>query len=323
MPDRQILTQISPRAWEHPADRAALNTLRSLPGFDEVLRKALSILGEKGIRQIFLANAVKVGPTQRPALDAMYAEVLATLDAPMRYELYVSQNYEANAYCVGFDKPFIVVNSQMIEILEPEERRAVLAHEMGHAMSGHAVYTTLAMLFVLVGTRFLPWLAGIALLPIELALLEWYRKAEFSADRAALLGSQDPRASMSLFLKLAGGLRYDDQIDLDAFLVQAAEYEEQGDIADHVWKILNTALRTHPFATVRAAELQRWIRGGDYDRILRGEYVRRTEEPRPLGEDFAEAGDYYRRQARSAMDTVNDVLARARDAFNERRARRE
>ena len=46
MPDRQTLTQISPRAWEHPADRAALNTLRSLPGFDEVLRKVLSVLGE-------------------------------------------------------------------------------------------------------------------------------------------------------------------------------------------------------------------------------------------------------------------------------------
>ena len=57
MPDRQILTQISPRAWEHPADRAALNPLRSLPGFDEVLRKALSVLGEKGIRQIVLANS--------------------------------------------------------------------------------------------------------------------------------------------------------------------------------------------------------------------------------------------------------------------------
>ncbi|NUQ21944.1 MAG: M48 family metallopeptidase [Gemmatimonadaceae bacterium] len=323
MPDRQTLTQISPRAWEHPADRAALNTLRSLPGFDEVLRKALSVLGERGIRQLFLANAVKVGPTQRPALDAMYAEVLATLDAPMRYELYVAQHYEANAFCIGFDKPFIVVNSQMIELLEPEERRAVLAHEVGHAMSGHATYTTLALLFLLVGTRFLPWLAGIAILPVELALFEWYRKAEFSADRAALLGSQDPRAAMSLFLKLAGGLRYDDQIDHDAFLVQAAEYETQGDITDNVWKILNTAFRTHPFATVRAAELQRWIASGEYDRILRGEYMRRGQEPRPLGDDYADAGDYYRRQAKSAVDAVNDVINRAREAFNDRRTRGE
>ena len=133
----------------------------------------------------------------------------------------------------------------------------------------------------------------------------------------------DLETPLSLYLKLAGGHRYDDQTDLDAFLVQASEYEEQGDIADHVWKILNTAFRTHPFATVRAAELQRWIMAGGYDRIVRGEYQRRTEEPRPLGDDYAEAGDYYRRQAKDAMETVTDVLTRARDAFNERRARRE
>ena len=33
---RTVLTQISTRAWEHPADRAALNAMRSIPGFDEV-----------------------------------------------------------------------------------------------------------------------------------------------------------------------------------------------------------------------------------------------------------------------------------------------
>ena len=45
----QTLTQISSRAWEHPADRAALNTLRAIPGFDEVVRKVASFFGERGI----------------------------------------------------------------------------------------------------------------------------------------------------------------------------------------------------------------------------------------------------------------------------------
>ena len=46
---RQRLTQISSVAWEHPADRAALNTLRALPGFDEVVRKVAGAIGERGI----------------------------------------------------------------------------------------------------------------------------------------------------------------------------------------------------------------------------------------------------------------------------------
>ena len=33
---RRILTDISPRSWEHPADRAALQALRKNPVFDEV-----------------------------------------------------------------------------------------------------------------------------------------------------------------------------------------------------------------------------------------------------------------------------------------------
>ena len=84
------LTAISSRAWEHPADRAALQALRSLPGFDEAVRRAMGFLGERGVRQLFLGNAVRVGPQQRPKLDALYSEVLETLDAPERWELYAA-----------------------------------------------------------------------------------------------------------------------------------------------------------------------------------------------------------------------------------------
>jgi len=36
-----------------------------------------------------------------------------------------------------------------------------------------------------------------------------------------------------------------------------------------VYKILHTLALSHPMHTVRAAELQGWVAGGDYDRILR------------------------------------------------------
>ena len=98
------LTDISSSAWEHAADRAALNSLRALPGFDEVVRKVAGFFGEKGVRQLFLANAVRVGPTQRPQLYALYQEVLETMDWPEQPQLYVSQTPLVNAAAVGFDK---------------------------------------------------------------------------------------------------------------------------------------------------------------------------------------------------------------------------
>jgi Zn-dependent protease with chaperone function len=316
------LTQVSSVSWEHPADRAALNSLRKIPGFDEVIRKIASVFGEQGVRNLFLGDAVLVGPTQRPALYALYQEVLAALDWPNSGQpapqLYVTQTPIANAGAVGFGNPFIVISSGALELLEPEEQRFVIAHEVGHIMTGHTTYRTIAMIVLFFGLSALPLLASIALLPFQLALLEWYRKSELSADRAGMLGTQDPRASMMSFLKLAGGRTIGDSIDLDAYLVQAAEYDVGGTTWDNVLKALNTALREHPFHTVRVAELQRWQQSGAYDRIVAGDYIRRgSEQERPLREDMREAGDYYAQQAKAAAQTVTDVIGRATDAFKD------
>jgi hypothetical protein len=328
MPDRRALTQISSTAWEHPADRAALNTLRALPGFDEVVRKIAGFFGERGIRYLFLANAVRVGPRQRPQLDALYTEVLETLDWPggtdprvdrtRRPQLYVTQTPFLNAGAVGFDEPFIIINSGTLSTLDREEQRFILAHEVGHIMSGHVTYRTIAVILLTLGIRNLPFLAGMAILPFQLALLEWYRKAELSSDRAGLLGVQDNSIAMRTFLKMAGGSGSDDEIDLDEFLSQAAEYETGGNAWDSVLKAINTAFRDHPFNTVRAAELQRWVASGEYARIVDGDYPRRDGTGRrPLSDDYVDAAGYYGREVRDAFTTINDSLGRAADAFNQ------
>lgn len=319
MADRKTLTDIASPAWEHPADRAALNTLRAIPGFDEIVRKVAAFFGERGLRQLFLANAVRVGPTQRPQLDALLTEVLATLDWTERPQLYVTQSPVLNATAVGFDKPFIVVNSAALEHLDANELRVILAHEVGHIMSGHVLYRTIAMIIMYVGLGGLPFLAAAVLFPFQLALLEWYRKSELSSDRAALLGVQDQRAVMMTFLKLAGGRDYGDTIDLDDFIKQAKEYETQGDVWDRVWQVINTVFRDHPFNTVRAGELQRWIDAGAYDKILAGEYVTRADQraKADVAGDAAEAAGYYSEQAKAAVDRIGDILGRARDAFDD------
>ena len=81
---RKILTQIAPVAWEHPADRAALQSLRSVPGFDEVLKKIYGFLGERGVRLLFQADAVRVGPTQFPKLHQLFTDVV-TLTFKLKY----------------------------------------------------------------------------------------------------------------------------------------------------------------------------------------------------------------------------------------------
>jgi len=315
---RVPLIQISSRSWEHPADRAALNTLRAIPGFDEVVRKVAGFFGERGIRQLFLGDAVKVTSGQRPKLNVMWTEVLETLDWAERPELYVTQTPVVNAMAVGFDKPFVVVNSGMLETLSEEEVRSVLGHELGHIMSGHPTYTTIAIILLYFGVTNLPFLAAAAIFPFQLALLEWYRKSEFSADRAGLLAVQDLNIVMSTEMKLAGGKEYGDQLRVEEFIRQAEQYETGGDAWDTVLKILNTVMRTHPMHTVRAAELLRWHREGGYDKILAGDYLRRgqNDPEHPLKEDYADAAGYYGQKTRETMDQFKDSFNRARDAVN-------
>jgi len=315
---RKILTQIAPVSWEHPADRAALQTLRSVPGFDEVVKKIVGFFGERGIRLLFQANAVRVGPTQFPRLNALYTDVLTSMDWSTRPELFVSQTPFVNAGAYGMERPFIVINSGALKLLDDDETRTLLGHELGHVMSGHALYHTILVLIVFVGMNFLPFLAGMVLAPIEFALLEWYRKSELSSDRAGLLASQDPTASMRMFLKMAGG-GDTAQMDLNTFLLQAKEYEESGGALDRVFKILNTLPQSHPFNTLRAAELQRWMEGGAYDRIVRGEYTKRgpEAEQRPIDKDIDEAREHYMKEAKAVVDDVVDSAKRAAQAFSD------
>ena len=322
---RKAFPQISAVSWEHAADRAALQTLRSVPGVDDVIRKVLSLLGgERGIRLLFQGNAVRAGATQFPRLFSMHTEVTGTFDWPVVPELYVSQTPFFNAGAYGIDAPFIVVHSAAIELLDDDELRVLLAHEMGHVISGHGLYHTIAAILAMMSLGALPALVGLAVLPIRLAFLEWSRKSELSADRAGLLGGQDILVAQRLDMKMAGGGRgasFEGQLDVEAFMRQAHEYANSSEGLDVVYKLLSTLALTHPMHTVRAAELQKWVASGEYDRILRGEYTRRgsgTKE-RPVKDDLAAAGSYYAGEARELATQMADVARRAaasaRDAF--------
>src|SRR5215210_1053083 len=322
---RKTFPQISAVSWEHPADRAALQTLRSVPGGDDVIRRVLALLGgERGIRLLFHATAVRAGATHFPRLLSMHTAVTATFDWPALPELYVSQTPFFNAGAYGIDSPFIVVHSAAIELLDDDELRVLLAHEMGHVISGHGLYHTIAAILAMMSLGALPALAGLAVLPIRLAFLEWSRKSELSADRAGLLGGQDILVAQRLDMKMAGGGRgsaFEGQLDVEAFMRQAHEYANSSEGLDVVYKLLSTLALTHPMHTVRAAELQKWVASGDYERILRGEYTRRGSETkeRPVRDDLAAAGSYYAGEARELATHMADVAKRAaasaRDAF--------
>lgn len=308
---RVVLTGISSRAWEHPADRGALTALRELKGFDEVLKVIAGVWNERAWRLQFLGGAIRVDHRQYPRVHRIYAEAAAALDVKELPELFVQNDRSLNAMAVGMKKPFIVVNTGMLELADDDELRCLLGHELGHVLSGHAVYRTMIIILTRLVLR-LAWfpIGAFALYGIIAALFEWWRKAELSADRAGLLACQDPAASLRLSMKLAGGGDLS-EVDTTAYLEQASEYERSGDLRDSVLKILLVAFRSHPMPVARAAEIRKWVDSGHYQRILAGDYPRREDDATAsMSEDVKEAAESYRETFSRSEDPLFKLLRR-------------
>ena len=291
LPSAFRLSGISPKSYEHPADRAATAALRQIPYIDQVVRKLFEFGVERAYRQGLIANGIRIGPQQLPAVWNSYQECFHALDMEVRNDLYILQTPEANAMAFGADKPLVILNSGLVGMLDEDELKSVIAHEVGHIHSEHVLYTTVLNLLLAVGlgSTGLP-LAGLPLQLIQLVLLEWSRAAELSCDRAAALVVRDPRVTCRTLMKLAGGGLHG--LNVDAFIQQASEYEEWDDSMDRAMRFFSELSTTHPFAVRRVSELLRWIRSGDYERILGGVYVRRGQEP-PANAEFARAVDHY------------------------------
>ena len=314
---KTTLTGISSRAWEHPADRGALVALRKLKGFDTLLKALASLFREPAVRLLFLGSCVRVDERQFPGLHRLLGEVGRTLDAPELPELYVNNNPRTNAFTIGIDKPFIVLNSSLLDLLDEEEMRFVIAHELGHALSGHALYRTLLWRLINLGGVWNAIPGGaLGVRGIIAALYEWSRKSELSADRAGLLATQDPAVAFRVHMKFASGSGDLSELDQTSFFAQGQEYLDQDDLRQSVLKLLLVERRSHPFAVVRAAELRRWVDGGDYTRILAGDYPRRDEDGAATLTDAAkQAADSYSETFRSTQDAVGKLVHDAAGFF--------
>src|SRR2546421_10145899 len=126
---RMVLTGISSRAWEHPADRGALTALRELRGFDDLLKAISGLWNERAWRLEYLGRAIRGDHRQHPRVHRLFAEAAATLDVAELPELYTELSADLNASCVGMARPFIVGSSRAVEIYDDEELRYGVVHE--------------------------------------------------------------------------------------------------------------------------------------------------------------------------------------------------
>jgi Zn-dependent protease with chaperone function len=257
-------------AFRHPLDLQATDTLRQFPGLGLLVRNLLGPTAEQVFCLDNLASSILVGPEQLPHLHQALQEACHILDMEPP-QLYIRQNPIPNAYTFAIrgKQAFIMVHTSLLELLNPGEIQAVLAHELGHLKCDHGVYLTPANLLVLAAEQIPNW--GLMLAQgLRERLMEWVRCAEFSCDRAALLVSQDPKVVASVLMKLTGGSpSLASQLNLEAFLAQARAYDQASatELGQAI-RQMQTAPLSHPLPVLRAREIDRWASSQTYQNLL-------------------------------------------------------
>ena len=310
------LDGISPRAYQHPADRAATAALQKVPYLDQVVRTLVSLGYERALRAFSLGSAVRLGQEQLPGIWVLHRQVFNTLDMDRVPDLYMTQFPLANAYTIGTKKPIVVLNSELVRILDNDGRRVVLAHEAAHVHSDHVLYRTALIILLQIGSSLrLPLLAGLPLLAIRYALLEWFRAAELSCDRAAALITRDPNAVCRTLMTIAAGEAAED-LNLDAFIAQGMDYSEGGSGLERLTKLLQDLGLTHPMPVRRVRLLLDWVHDGSYDAMVRGEYIRVGQEGSAREEADA-ASAFYGERIAGAFQQAGTSVAEAGQQFGE------
>jgi Zn-dependent protease with chaperone function len=274
---RTVLSGLQAQAYEHPFDGRALDTLRGTPGLEMAVRAFNQHGIEHFLKIQYTGSNLRVTRDNLPEIHATVAEAATVLDLTLLPEIYLQEGGAINAFTSGVEKPILVLNAGCIDHLTEDELFFVVGHELGHIKSGHVLYHQMGSVLPYMSEIF-GAIPGLPLLSkaLEVALLNWQRMSELTADRAGLLACQSRDAAISAMIKMAGlPLKYHSSINTEDFIAQAREFKGfDTNPLDRIAKILSIMGQSHPWTVMRAAEFDHWTSAGGYDRIVTARTIR-------------------------------------------------
>lgn len=271
--ERRRLTGLRPQAYEHHLDAQALNALQKTSGLETLVRKCNEWGFERLLRVQLTGSHLRVTQDNLPDVYDKLRAACDILDLPKVPELYLAAGGEVNAFTAGVEKTLIVLNAGAVDLLSDDELLFVIAHEVGHIKSGHVLYYQIAEFLPVVGAIVGSATFGLGELlsaGLQMALLNWKRMSEFTADRAGLLACQDANVAITAMIKIAGlPNKYRDTINPEDFIAQARDFTAlDADKLNWFAKWFSTMGQTHPWTVMRASEFLGWVDSKGYETVL-------------------------------------------------------
>ena len=274
--ERRRLDDLHPLEYEHPFDAAALDALQNTTGVDMIITAYNKYAVEPIVRIQSVGSGIVVNERMLPEIASLVESICARLHYAPVPSIYLSQEGEINSYTIGVSEPIIVLTAGALENLTIEELNYLIGHEIGHMKSQHVLYHQVAAMLPFL-TDYVGSIGKWLSTPLQLALLKWARMSQFTADRAGLLAAQDIDIPMRVLMKLSGLPRsYHHRLDTQAFAEQAARFDDfDYNLLSRSMKFFANMTSTHPWTVLRASELLKWYRSGDYSAVLARETLDR------------------------------------------------
>jgi len=203
-----------------------------------------------------IEKALPISPQSQPELARLVADCGKRLHSGS-FQTFLAPQNVLNAYTFGLAKPqVVVVYAGVLRIMDADELRFIIGHELGHVALGHT------MLNSLVGG-----LAGIpspyfAAAVLFFAFRWWNRACEYSADRAGLLACGKPEKALSALVKMRSGSSAALSAETQRRALSRIEAED-----DHLEGNLRELISTHPLTVRRLEALRKYAASTAYQRL--------------------------------------------------------
>ena len=254
----------------HESDRKALQALKAIPGFTQVFKAFMKGWNEKMMRVVNMSTNLRISEKQLPQYYHMLVPICEKLGIPVP-ELYLKLDVTPNAYTAGDTEPFIVITSGLLDTLPEELIPTVLAHECGHIVCHHCLYTTMGQVILSEAISMLG-LSELAIMPIQVAFAYWMRCSELSADRVAAVCDGSADRVTELCMRFAGYPKaLAGEANKEEFMNQARDYLQmvQDSAMSKTMEFLAFGQASHPMNAVRAYECARWAENQNFQTMCR------------------------------------------------------
>ena len=179
-----ILSGLRTSEYVHSLDKAGMDAVNSIPGFDSVSRFIIENSVEAYYNILLKGSAIQLTNYNSPYILKIFEDVATVLDYKQELpSIFLTRGFNFANNIQGYSHPIVILDSNCLEQLDEGQLRFIAGRCLGGIMAEHNKFEFFAWMINSIGNSVLPVVSSLATLPIG----QWQRKSHLSRDRAGLL----------------------------------------------------------------------------------------------------------------------------------------